>query len=310
MAGALLELGVDTSLVNRNPRLMDRQLDDESAILLKEILQEKGLTILFNDEINQVIQLENNTSYEVTFKSGNRVRYNAIVLAVGTRPNIEYATDVLKLRRGIIVNEYLQTSDPNIFAIGEIAEFKGSLYGITSAAEEQARVLAAYLNGNTMSFYTGSVLMNMLKFPGIDLCSIGLSAIPDDSGDFDEVVFLDRAERYYKKCIVKGDVLVGAILMGDKAEFSEFRKLIDRKTELAGLRNKLLRTGKPSEPLLGKLICSCNNVGDGNIRKAMDEGCLDLDSVCDKTGAGLGCGSCRPEIKKILEDVTQTELIT
>jgi len=309
MAGALLEMGVATSLVNRNPRLMDRQLDDESAILLKEILQEKGLTILFNDEINQVIQLEHETSYEVTFKSGNRVRYNAIVLAVGTRPNIEYATDVLKLRRGIIVNEYLQTSDPYVFAIGEIAEFKGSLYGITSAAEEQARVLAAFLNGNTMSFYAGSVLMNMLKFPGIDLCSIGLSAIPDDSGDYDEVVFLDRAERYYKKCIVKGDVLVGAILMGDKAEFSEFRKLIDRKTELAGLRNKLLRTGKPSEPLRGKLICSCNNVGDGNIRKALDEGFLDLDSICDKTGAGLGCGSCRPEIKKILEDVTQSELI-
>lgn len=309
MAGALLELGVDTSLVNRNPRLMDRQLDDESAIMLKEILQEKGLTILFNDEISQVIPLENNTTYEVTFKSGNRVRYNAIVLAVGTRPNIEYATDVLRLRRGIIVNEYLQTSDPHIFAIGEIAEFKGSLYGITSAAEEQARVLAAYLNGNTMSFYSGSVLMNMLKFPGIDLCSIGLSAIPDDLGDYDEVVFLDRAERYYKKCIVKGDVLVGAILMGDKAEFTEFRKLIVQKTELAGLRNKLLRTGKPSEPMMGKMICSCNNVGEGNIRKAIKNGCTDLDSVCDKSGAGLGCGSCRPEIKEMLKEYTQPVLI-
>jgi len=309
MAGALLELGVETSLVNRNPRLMDRQLDDESAIMLKDILQEKGLTILFNDEINQVTALENHHAYEVTFKSGNRVRYNAIVLAVGTRPNIEYATDVLQIRRGIIVNEYLQTSDQNIFAIGEIAEFKGNLYGITSAAEEQARILAAYLNGNAMSFYSGSVLMNLLKFPGIDLCSIGLSAIPDDSGDFEEVVFLDRAERYYKKCIVKGDVLVGAILMGDKAEFAEFRKLIVQKTELAGLRNKLLRTGKPTEPMLGKLVCSCNNVGNGNIKKAIDKGFLDLDSVCNKTGAGLGCGSCRPEIKKMLEEMRQPVLI-
>jgi ferredoxin-nitrate reductase len=289
---------------------MDRQLDDESGTMLKEILQEKGLTILFNDEISQVIPIENRHSYEVTFKSGNRVRYNAIVLAVGTRPNIEYATDVLQLRRGILVNEYLQTNDPNIFAIGEIAEFKGNLYGITSAAEEQARVLAAYLHGNTMSFYSGSVLMNLLKFPGIDLCSIGLSTIPDDSVEYEEVVFLDRAERYYKKCIVKGDVLVGAILMGDKAEFTEFRKLIVQKTELAGLRKKLLRTGKASEPMLGKMICSCNNVGEGNIRNTIKNGCTDLDSVCEKSGAGLGCGSCRPEIKEILKDVSESVLIS
>lgn len=309
MAGALLELGIDTSLVNRNPRLMDRQLDDESGTLLKEILQEKGLAILFNDEISQVIPVENNQTYEVTFKSGNRMRYNAIVLAVGTRPNIEYATDVLQLRRGILVNEYLQTSDPNIFAIGEIAEFKGNLYGITSAAEEQARVLAAYLHGNTMSFYSGSVLMNLLKFPGIDLCSIGLSSIPDHSGEYEEVVFLDKAEHYYKKCIVKGDVLVGAILMGDKAEFTEFRKLIVQKTELAGLRTKLLRTGKPTEPMLGKMICSCNNVGEGNIQDAIEKGCTDLDSVCEKSGAGLGCGSCRPEIKMIIENARQPALI-
>jgi len=309
MAGALLELGINTSLVNRNPRLMDRQLDDESGTMLKEILQEKGLSMLFNDEISQVIPVEGQHSYEVTFKSGNRLRYNAIVLAVGTRPNIEYATDVLQLRRGIIVNEYLQTSDPNIFAIGEIAEFKGKLYGITSAAEEQARVLAAYLHGNTMSFYSGSVLMNLLKFSGIDLCSIGLSSIPDDSAEYEEVVFLDRTERYYKKCIVKGDVLVGAILMGDKAEFTEFRKLIVQKTELAGLRTKLLRTGKPSEPMLGKMICSCNNVGEGNIRNTIKNGCADLDSVCEKSGAGLGCGSCRPEVKMIIENVNQLVLI-
>jgi ferredoxin-nitrate reductase len=304
MAGALLELGIETSLVNRNPRLMDRQLDDESGILLREILQDKGLNMLFNDEIHQVVPVDGQ-AYEVNFKSGKRARYTAIVLAVGTRPNIEYAAEVLQMRRGIIVNEYLQTSDPNIFAIGEIAEFKGKLYGITSAAEEQARVLAAYLHGNTMSFYSGSVMMNLLKFPGIDLCSIGMSSVPDDSDEYEEVVFLDRAERYYKKCIVKGDVLVGAILMGDKAEFTEFRKLIVQRTELAGLRTKLLRTGKPSEPMLGKMICSCNNVGEGNIRKVIEKGNTDLDSVCDKSGAGLGCGSCRPEIKEMLKAFIQ-----
>jgi ferredoxin-nitrate reductase len=306
MAGSLLEMNVNVTLTNRNPRLMDRQLDNQSGSLLKEILIEKGMNILFNDEVSQIApDLEK--THSVTFKSGKRLAFDAVVFAIGTRPNIEYAKDVLNTRRGIIVNEQLQTSCDSIYAIGEIAELHGNLYGITAAAEEQAIVLANHLNGNPMSQYSGTVSMNILKFHGIDLCSIGLTSIPNESSDYEEVVFIDKAARYYKKCIVKDDVLVGAILMGDKAEFAEFKKLIVQKTELAGLRNTLLRTGKPVEPIIGKLLCSCNNVGEGNILKALHSGTTGIDAICDQTGAGLGCGSCRPEIQKLLK--TEPELV-
>jgi ferredoxin-nitrate reductase len=228
--------------------------------------------------------------------------FDAVVFATGTRPNIEYAKGAIQTRRGIIVNERLETNCESIYAIGEIAELQGNLFGITAAAEEQATVLANHLNGNPMSQYHGTVSMNILKFPGIDLCSIGLTSVPDDPSGYEEVVFTDKAARYYKKCIVKDDVLVGAILMGDKAEFTEFKKLIVQKTELAALRNTLLRTGKPVEPAIGKLVCSCNNVGKGNILKAFRSGTTGIDAVCEQTGAGLGCGSCRPEIQKILKE--------
>lgn len=301
MAASLLELNVKVTLANRNPRLMDRQLDNESGSLLKEILIEKGMSILFNDEVSQITpDLEK--KHTVTFKSGKRMEFDAVVFAIGTRPNIEYAKNVVHTRRGIIVNEQLQTSCDSIYAIGEIAELNGNLYGITAAAEEQAILLANQLNGNPMSQYQGTVSMNILKFPGINLCSIGLTAVPDEYSGYEEVVFIDKAARYYKKCIVKDDVLVGAILMGDKAEFAEFKRLIIQKTELAGLRNKLLRTGKPVEPVIGKLLCSCNNVGEGNILKALRSGTEGIDAVCEQTGAGLGCGSCRPEIQKILKE--------
>lgn len=102
---------------------------------------------------------------------------------------------------------------------------------------------------------------------------------------------------------------MGAILMGDKAEFAEFKKLIVKKTELAGLRNKLLRTGKPVEPVIGKLLCSCNNVGVGNIQKAIRSGANEINEVCELTSAGLGCGSCRPEIQKILKEELTTVVI-
>ncbi|WP_159519698.1 nitrate reductase [Sunxiuqinia indica] len=301
MAASMLELNVKVTLANRNPRLMDRQLDNESGSLLREILEEKGMNILFNDEVSQV-SADPKNRYLVSFKSGKRISFDAVVFAIGTKPNIEYAKDVVDTRRGILINEHLQTSCQSIYAIGEIAELNGNLFGITAAAEDQAKVLADHINGNPMSEYHGTESMNILKFPGIDLCSIGLTRIPDGSKNYEEVIFIDKATRYYKKCIVKDDVLMGAILMGDKAEFAEFKKLIIKKTELAGLRNKLLRTGKPVEPVVGKLLCSCNNVGVGNIQKAIRAGANNMDAVCEYTSAGLGCGSCRPEIQKILKE--------
>jgi NAD(P)H-nitrite reductase len=98
------------------------------------------------------------------------------------------------------VNERLQTSDPTIYAIGEIAEFRGMLYGITAAAEEQAQVLARYLTGDVASYYSGSVFMNIIKIRGFDLCSIGIPECPNDN-DYEEIIFLDKAKRYYKNAL-------------------------------------------------------------------------------------------------------------
>ena len=124
---------------------------------------------------------------------------------------------------------------PTIFAIGEIAEFKGFLYGITAAAEQQAEIVARYLSGDISKYYEGSLLMNILKMHGTDLCSLGLAECPDDPA-YEEVVFIDKAKRYYKKCIIHNDRLVGAILIGDKTEFLEFRDLIQNKMELSEKR--------------------------------------------------------------------------
>ncbi|MBO9620369.1 MAG: NAD(P)/FAD-dependent oxidoreductase, partial [Niabella sp.] len=237
----------------------------------------------------------------VRLKSGRSIQCQAIVFAIGTVPNIELAkTSGLICRRGVIVDDYLQTNDPNVFAIGEIAEFKGMLYGITAAAEQQAEIVAQYLNGAIAKYYTGSLLMNILKMHGTDLCSLGITECPDDPA-YEEVVFIDKAKRYYKKCIIHNDRLVGAILIGDKNEFLEYRSLIESKTELSEKRLQLLRSGKTQEPVIGKLVCSCNNVGEGNLVNKINEGCKDHLQLCQLTGAGMGCGSCRPEVKQILE---------
>ncbi|MEO6548570.1 MAG: molybdopterin-dependent oxidoreductase [Ferruginibacter sp.] len=302
LAASLREVGVAVTIVQRISRLMDRQLDPLGSQLLHEELVDKGVDIYYNDEIDRFLGKDKVTG--IRLKSGLLINCQAIVVAIGTVPNIEIAKAAdIECKRGVVVNEYLQTSDPSIFAIGEIAEFKGFLYGITAAAEQQAVIVARYLSGDISKYYDGSLLMNILKMHGTQLCSLGLAECPDDKA-YEEVVFIDKAKRYYKKCIIHNDRLVGAILIGDKSEFLEFRDLIQDKIELSDKRLQLLRTGKKAEPVIGKLVCSCSGVGKGNLQNKIKEGCTDLLQLCQLTGAGMGCGSCRPEVKAILENAS------
>ncbi|MEL6986388.1 MAG: (2Fe-2S)-binding protein [Bacteroidota bacterium] len=140
-----------------------------------------------------------------------------------------------------------------------------------------------------------------MKFDNFNLVSIGDVSIPDGDDTYEEIIFTDLSQRYYKKCIVKNDRLIGAILLGDKSEFPEFRKLIADKIELSSRRYELLRSQSKQEPVKVKLICSCNHVGTGNIEQRIKEGCKDFNDLCSATGAGLGCGSCKPEVKAILD---------
>jgi len=299
LAASLREVNLEVTMVQRISRLMDRQLDPLGSQLLHEELVDKGVDIYYNDEIERV--LGDGEVSGIRLKSGLMIECQAIVITIGTVPNIEIAKNCgLECKRGVIVDDYLQTSDPSIFAVGEIAEFKGFLYGITAAAEQQADIVARFLTGDISKYYSGSLLMNILKLHGTDLCSLGEVECPDDPA-YEEVVFIDKAKRYYKKCIIHNDKLIGAILIGDKSEFLEFRNLIENKMELSEKRLQLLRSGKMAEPLIGKLICSCNNVGEGNLINKIKEGCKDHLQLCQLTGAGMGCGSCRPEVKTLLE---------
>lgn len=302
LAASLREVGVEVCIVQRISRLMDRQLDVLGSQLLHEELEEKGVEIYYNDELERF--LGTTTLTGVKLKSGLEIACQAVVIAIGTVPNIELAKEAgLQHKRGVVVNEYLLTSDPNIYAVGEIAEFSGFLYGITAAAEQQAEIVARHLSGDIAHVYDGSLLMNILKMHGTELCSLGLPEAPPNDPAYEEVVFIDKAKRYYKKCVIHNDRLVGAILIGDKTEFLEYRDLIQNKIELSEKRLELLRSNKKAEPVRGRLVCSCGGVGEGNIRARVAEGCTELKALCAASGAGQGCGSCRPEVQAILDEV-------
>tara|TARA_R110000868_G_scaffold292498_2_gene552990 strand:- start:15985 stop:19497 length:3513 start_codon:yes stop_codon:yes gene_type:complete len=304
LAAALKHKKVKITIIQRASRLMERQLDRISSKLLAEEVQIRDIQIYFDNEVSTVFETDNENEIEIALKSGRILTANAIVYTIGTIPNIEIAKESgINCGRGVKVNQYLQSSNPDVYAIGEIAEFNNRLFGITSAAEEQADILANYLAGDISSFYKGSVLMNILKLEDINLCSIGEIEIPENDDSYEEIVFADLKQRYYKKCIVKNDLLVGAILMGDKNEFAEFKSMIESKIELSDKRNSLLRGSSNAKPVLGKLVCSCSQVGSGNIEDAIKSGTTNFTELCRSTGAGLGCGSCKTEVKEILSKI-------
>ncbi len=303
LAAALKQKSVKITIVQRASRLMERQLDKVSSKLLALDVQERGIQIYFDNEVSTVFDDADTGELNINLKSGKLIMANAIVYAIGTVPNIEIAKENrIICSRGVKVNQHLQSSHPDIFAIGEIAEFNNQLFGITSAAEEQANILANFIAGDVSCAYNGSVLMNILKFNDLNLCSIGEINVPENDDSYQEVIFTDISKRYYKKCIVKDDLLVGAVLMGDKNEFAEFKTMIESKIEMADKRNTLLRGASNDKPVIGKLVCSCSQVGAGNIKEAIENGCDNFTELCNKTGAGLGCGSCKTEVREILNN--------
>ncbi|MEO6285901.1 MAG: molybdopterin-dependent oxidoreductase [Dyadobacter sp.] len=308
LAASFREMNIKVSVVQRSGRFMERQLDPLASELLYQELLNRDVEMYFNDEVATFTGSEKVEGLRL--RSGRKINCHVVVLAIGTEPVIDLAKEAgLDYKRGVVVNDYLQTSDKDIYAAGEIAEWNGQMWGITLAAEQQAEVIAKYLSGDISQPYTGSTSMNILKMEGLHLCSIGLIDVPANDPAYEQIVFIDKSKRYYKKCIVHRDKLVGTILIGDKNEFLEFRDLIANGIELSDKRLQLLRASQKAEPLQGKLVCSCNNVGQGNLENAIAGGCSDFQTLCQKTGAGTGCGSCRPEVRAILEKMTEAALV-
>ncbi|MEA5459609.1 molybdopterin-dependent oxidoreductase [Arcicella sp. LKC2W] len=307
LAASLREINVKVTIVQRISRFMDRQLDQLGSDLLHEEIVNLGIDVYYNDEVSAFYGTD---KFEgVRLKSGRKIDAQVAVFAIGTSPNVEIARAAgLEVNRGVVVNDYLQTSDSDIFAAGEIAQWRGEMWGITAAAEQQADVIAKYIAGDWASYYKGSLSVNIMKIQGVQLCSMGIIETPK-SPDYEEIIFIDKAKRYYKKCIIHNDKLVGATLIGDKSEFLEFKDLIANGIELSDKRLELLRSGKKADPVMGKLVCSCNNVGEGNLKSCIAGGCKDFTALCATTGAGTGCGSCRPEVRAILEKSLSEELV-
>jgi nitrite reductase (NADH) large subunit len=232
-AYGLARRGVPVTLVHLMDRLMERQLDAEGARLLAAAIEAKGVRVLLGAETHAI---RGGSAVEsVELKDGRVLPCGLVVMAVGIRSNTALAASGgLQVKRGVVVDDGMQTSVTGIYAVGECAEHRGACYGLVEPCYEQARVAASAMAGETVR-YAGSVLATNLKVSGVSVFS---------AGDFEGVgaemiVVRDAGVGSYRKLVVREERLAGVVLVGDTAEALWYANLIRAGTSVSALREAL-----------------------------------------------------------------------
>lgn len=242
-AYGLVKAGMDVSVVHLMDRLMERQLDARAGALLKESMEARGIEVLLNAE-SDAIQGRRKVA-GLRLKDGRTLPADLVVMAVGIRPNVRLARAAgLDVGRGIVVGDDLQTSSPDVYALGECAEHRGVCYGLVEPAYEQARVLARTLAGEEAR-YSGSLLSTNLKVSGVSVFSAG-----DFLGepDTEPVVLSDAGRSTYRKLVIGDGRLKGAVLVGDTADALWYLDLIRTGCPISSFRECLVFGRAFAEP--------------------------------------------------------------
>jgi len=307
-ARGLQKQGCGVTVVHLMDRLMERQLDPVGGGHLKAKIECLGVKVLL--ERNTIAILGDEKAEGVRFKDGEEIAADFVVIAAGIRPNVELARKArLTVNRGIVVNDHMETSNPDIFAVGECVEHRGLCYGLVAPLLEQGKVLAATLTDNKGPTYEGSTPAAKLKIMGVDVFSAGdfCEATPGN----DVVRYEDPALGIYKKLMLRDNRLVGVILVGDTADSHRYADWLEAKTDLAEQRRQLLFPQPALDKGLdvaempdNKVICGCHGVSKGSIVRAIrDRGLSTLAQVKECTRASTGCGSCTELCQSLLKAV-------
>jgi nitrite reductase (NADH) large subunit len=235
-ANGLLRRGMDVTVVQASGRLMDQQLDGQAALLLKDALERKGLRVLLDTQTTGIVGSDRVEA--VRFADGTQVPAELVVMAAGVRPNVALAHDAgLHCERAIVVDDTLQTYDPRVYAVGECVQHRRATFGLVAPIWDQARVCAAHLAGAGHRRYVQQATATRLKVSGVDLYSAG----DVDGGEgCEELVLRDRASGIYKRLVLDGNRVAGAVLYGDVQDGAWYFDLIRDRTDISSIRNQLL----------------------------------------------------------------------
>ena len=310
-AKALHDLGLETHVVEFAPRLMAVQLDDSGGRLLRRKIEALGVSVHVSRQTKEIVG-GTGCRHKLLFADGAALETDITVFSAGIRPRDRLGRAAglsIGERGGIVVNDYCQTSDPDIYALGECAQWNGRIYGLVAPGYQMAEVAARHVAGEEGAQFLGADMSTKLKLMGVDVASIGdahgatLNAL--------NYVYTDEAAGIYKKLVISGDrkYLLGAILVGDASEYGGLLQMALNPLPLPEHPEDLILPAREgAKKGLGvdllpasAAICTCNGVSKGGICDAIAAGSTTLGALKKATKASTTCGGCGPLVKQILD---------
>jgi nitrite reductase (NADH) large subunit len=308
-AKALTDLGLKTHVVEFAPRLMTVQLDEAGGAMLRRKIENLGVTVHTGKNTSLITDGEHCIN-KMCFADGDELETDIVLFSAGIRPRDDIARDCnleVGSRGGIVINDQCQTSDPDIYSIGECALWNNMIYGLVAPGYAMARTVVANLAGNVASF-TGADMSTKLKLMGVDVASIG-DAHAKTQGAL-VYTYQNGEHDVYKRLVVSTDKkkLLGAVLVGDASDYSSLLQYCLNGIELPEHPDSLILPSRSNESVglgpdalpMSAQICSCYDVTKDVICQAIEVGCRTLSALTSETNAATGCGGCATLLKSVL----------
>ncbi len=312
-AAALKTENTEVTVLDHSINLMNRQLDKTAGDLLMGKVLQLGLRVVLADGVAKILGKDKIEG--VRLRSGKTLTCDSLVLAVGIRPNIELAAKAgIKIKHGIVVNEFLQTSHPDIYAVGECAEFKENCYGIVAPGFEQAAIMAKNLTGGK-KVYKGSQTATRLKVLGFPVFSMGSVGEKEPGMPVRNLYFEDPMQQVYRRLIIHRNRVIGCIALGEWTELSRIRTAIEKKQYIWACQTRrfaktgLLWADQSNNSVVywpdSSIVCNCSEISRGRLGEEIKKGCQTVDELSERTKASTVCGSCRSLLSELIGSRTE-----
>ena len=307
-AKAMQKNNTEVFIIEHNPRLMQNQLDENAAELLREHLLSLGIRVILRDSIKKING--DLTVKDIELRSGKNISCDTVIIATGIRPNVDIARDAgLPISRGIKVNEFLQTTDPDIYAVGECADFNGNVYGIVAPGLEQAAIAVDHINGGK-PIYKGSISATRLKVIDKQVFSMGIIDEGFDPLVHTQYIYENTNLGLYRKIVLHRSHVIGALSIGPWSDINRLQEVITNKRRLRPWnlyrfrKSGLLWLEDAAEDVLlwpsTAIVCNCKGVTRGQLSMAYEQGQQSIEQLTKCTGASTVCGSCKPLVANLV----------
>lgn len=307
-AKGLVDQGMEVTVIHLEKWLMETQLNEPAGNLLKKDLEKQGIQFLMEKKTTRIIGTTRVEGLE--FSDGTTLEADVVIMSVGIRPVTQLAKDAgLTVERGIVVNDFMETSAADVYAVGECAQHNNMVYGLVAPLYEQGKVLADLLTDRPVEGYKGSTVSTSLKVSGCDLFSAGIIR---ESDEVKSIEAFNGLANSYKKLFIKDHHIVGIVLYGDVSEENRYHKMLRDKKDISELNPVTLlasaEDGGVSDSVVNwddaDTVCGCNGVTKGTIVGAIQtQGLTSVAEVSRCTKAGNSCGKCKGDIGELLAHV-------